>query len=60
MCDQPLLVLYAADLDQVGEQLRDSGVRVWNEREDADSRSLHFADLYGNGIIAAQLTGPTA
>ncbi|MGW4897819.1 VOC family protein [Kitasatospora sp. NPDC004240] len=57
---QPLLVLYTADLDQVGKQLRDHGVRVWDEREDPDSRSLHFADLYGNVIIAAQLTGPSA
>lgn len=57
---QPLLVLYTADLDQVSKQLRDYGVRVWNEREDPDSRSLHFADLYGNVIIAAQLTGPSA
>jgi len=57
---QPLLVLYTADLDQVSKQLRDHGVRIWNEREDTDSQSLHFADLYGNVIIAAQLTGPSA
>lgn len=53
---QPLLVLYTTDLDQVREGLGDHGVRVWNERVDADSRSLHFADLYGNVIIAAQLS----
>ncbi|MEU6264641.1 VOC family protein [Saccharopolyspora shandongensis] len=52
---QPLLVLYTADLDAVREHLRGHGVRVWAEREDADSRSLHLADLYGNVIIVAQL-----
>jgi predicted enzyme related to lactoylglutathione lyase len=57
---QPLLVLYTADLDSVSEQLREHGVRVWNEREDADSRSLHFADLYGNVIVVVQLLGPSA
>lgn len=57
---QPLLVLYTADLDQVCSQLRDHGVRVWSEQEDNESRSLHFAGLYGNVIIAAQLTGPPA
>lgn len=58
--DQPLLVLYADDLDRVGGRLRDHGVRVWNEREDAGSRSLHFADLYGNVIVVAQLHDPAA
>lgn len=53
--DQPLLVLYTGDLDAVSVRLREHGVRVWAERDDADSRSLHFADLYGNVIIAAQL-----
>ncbi|MCX4390092.1 VOC family protein [Micromonospora peucetia] len=52
---QPLLVLYTEDLDAVREHLCRHGVRVWNEREDADSRSLHLADLYGNVIIVAQL-----
>ncbi|MBA9002165.1 VOC family protein [Thermomonospora cellulosilytica] len=52
---QPLLVLYTADLDAVRERLRAHDVRVWNEREDADSRSLHLADLYGNVIVVAQL-----
>ncbi|MEU6408599.1 VOC family protein [Microbispora sp. NPDC046933] len=52
---QPLLVLYTADLDVVAKRLREHGVRVWDEREDPDSRSLHFADLYGNVIVVAQL-----
>ncbi|WP_079125146.1 VOC family protein [Streptomyces lushanensis] len=56
--DQPLLVLYTADLDAVREHLREHGVRTWNEREDEDSRSLHLADLYGNVIIVAQLSEP--
>jgi catechol 2,3-dioxygenase-like lactoylglutathione lyase family enzyme len=55
---QPLLVLYTDDMDEVGVRLREHGVRVWAEREDADSRSLHFADLYGNVIVVAQLRGP--
>ncbi|MDO0938985.1 VOC family protein [Streptomyces sp. DG2A-72] len=55
---QPLLVLYTADLDTVREHLLGHGVRVWNEREDADSRSLHLADLYGNVIIVAQVRDP--
>ncbi|WP_329012115.1 VOC family protein [Streptomyces sp. NBC_00690] len=57
---QPLLVLYTADLDHVSRRLREHGTRVWSEQEDDDSRSLHFADLYGNVIIAVQLTGPSA
>lgn len=52
---QPLLVLYTDDVQQIGNHLRAHGVRVWDEREDADSRSLHFEDLYGNVMVAAQL-----
>jgi catechol 2,3-dioxygenase-like lactoylglutathione lyase family enzyme len=55
---QPLLVLHTADLDRVAARLREHGVRVWAEREDADSRSLHFADLYGNVIVVARLHAP--
>ncbi|MUL41654.1 hypothetical protein FZ103_10800 [Streptomonospora sp. PA3] len=55
--DQPLLVLYTDDLDRVRARLAANGVRVWAEREDADHRSLHFADLYGNVLIAAELRG---
>lgn len=53
---EPLLVLYTDDLDALGERLRANGVEVWAEREDPDSRSLHFRDLYGNVLIAVQLT----
>ncbi|MEU6430057.1 VOC family protein [Microbispora sp. NPDC046973] len=52
---QPLLVLYTPDLDVVAKRLREHGVRVWDEREDPGSRSLHFADLYGNVIVVAHL-----
>ncbi|RNL70885.1 VOC family protein [Streptomyces sp. I6] len=52
---QPLLVLYTTDLDAVRAHLRGHGVRVWGEREDTDSRSLHLADLYGNVIVVAQV-----
>ncbi|GAA3119805.1 VOC family protein [Streptosporangium carneum] len=55
---QPLLVLYTDDLDRVGERLREHGVRVWNEQQDAASRSLHFADLYGNTLVAAEVRVP--
>ncbi|WP_159943508.1 MULTISPECIES: VOC family protein [unclassified Nocardiopsis] len=54
---QPLLVLYTDDLDAVRAHLRGHDVRVWNEREDVDSRSLHLADLYGNVIVVAQVRG---
>jgi catechol 2,3-dioxygenase-like lactoylglutathione lyase family enzyme len=56
--DQPLLVLYTADLDSVRKHLRGHGVRVWNERQEAENRSLHFADLYGNVIVVVQLHWP--
>ncbi|WP_106403803.1 VOC family protein [Actinocorallia populi] len=52
---QPLLVLYTDDLAAVRSRLTDHGVRTWAETQDADSASLHFADLYGNVIVAAQL-----
>ncbi|MCP3818459.1 VOC family protein [Streptomyces sp. A3M-1-3] len=52
---QPLLVLYTNDLEPVSKHLREHGVRVWNERKDTGSWSLHFADLYGNVIVVAQL-----
>ncbi|MBM0238003.1 VOC family protein [Micromonospora sp. ATA32] len=52
---QPLLVLYTEDLDPVSKHLRERGVRVWAEAEDASSRSLHLADLYGNVIVVAEL-----
>lgn len=53
---QPLFVLYTHDLDAVRRQLEQHGVRIWAERSDPGSRSLHFADLYGNAIVAAQLS----
>ncbi|WP_165985488.1 VOC family protein [Streptomyces sp. YIM 98790] len=55
--DQPLLVLYTDDLDAVARRLKAHEVPVWNERQDPDSRSLHFADPLGNTLIAAGLTG---
>ncbi|MEU9160911.1 VOC family protein [Streptomyces sp. NPDC048424] len=54
---RPLLVLYTDDVDRTGTHLRAHGVRVWNERVGDAGRSLHFADLYGNVIVAAQLPG---
>ncbi|MFH0243678.1 VOC family protein [Streptomyces sp. HK10] len=54
---QPLLVLYTDDLDAVTARLRGHGVRMWDLREDADGGSLHFADLYGNVIVAARTHG---
>ncbi|NEE00060.1 VOC family protein [Phytoactinopolyspora halotolerans] len=53
--DQPLLVLYTDDLDTVRSTLMTHDVEIWADQEDAHSRSLHFRDLYGNVIIAAQL-----
>ncbi len=54
----PLLVLYTADVRRTGRHLRGHGVRVWDEREEASGRSLHFADPDGNVIVAAQLPAP--
>jgi hypothetical protein len=39
----------------VRKRLLTNGVEVWAERDDPDSRSLHFRDVAGNAIIAAQL-----
>ncbi|GAA5051652.1 catechol 2,3-dioxygenase-like lactoylglutathione lyase family enzyme [Thermocatellispora tengchongensis] len=52
---QPLLVLYTGDLAAVRERLAEAGVEMWAEQRDAGGASLHFRDLYGNVIIAAQL-----
>ncbi|GAA3119490.1 VOC family protein [Planomonospora alba] len=52
---QPLLVLYTADLAAVRERLAAAGVETWADRHDSDGSSLHFRDLYGNVIIAAQV-----
>ncbi|GAA1926314.1 hypothetical protein GCM10009716_38090 [Streptomyces sodiiphilus] len=54
---QPLLVLYTSDAAAVGARLRERGVRVWAEQEGSAGRSLHFADLYGNVLVAAELPG---
>ncbi|MFE1320541.1 VOC family protein [Kitasatospora phosalacinea] len=58
--DQPLLVLYTADLDAVHSHLLSHGVRVWNEREDAGGGSLHLADPHGNVLVVARPTVPAA
>ncbi|MFD0885784.1 VOC family protein [Streptosporangium algeriense] len=52
---RPSLVLYTADLGRLARRLDEYGVRVWNEREDAASRSLHLADPDGNTLIVAEL-----
>jgi predicted enzyme related to lactoylglutathione lyase len=57
---QPLLVLYTDDIDHAADRLRDHGVPVWAERTEADSRSLHFRDVAGNVMVAAQLTSRAA
>ncbi|WP_101254576.1 VOC family protein [Streptomyces barkulensis] len=54
---QPLLVLHTDDLGAVADRLREHGVRMWDLREGADGGSLHFADLYGNVIVAARTHG---
>ncbi|MEE1942697.1 VOC family protein [Streptomyces sp. TRM 70361] len=57
---QPLLVLYTGDLAAVAGRLREHGIRIRDEREDADSSSLHFADLYGNVLVAVELRVPAS
>ncbi|MFC3981780.1 VOC family protein [Streptosporangium jomthongense] len=54
---RPSLVLYTTDLGRLSRRLGEYGVRVWNEREDAESRSLHLADPDGNTLIVAELKG---
>jgi catechol 2,3-dioxygenase-like lactoylglutathione lyase family enzyme len=51
---QPLLVLYADDLDAVARRLSEHGVEVWAQRDDDTGRSLHFRDVAGNVLIAAE------
>ncbi|GAA1409110.1 hypothetical protein GCM10009639_59420 [Kitasatospora putterlickiae] len=51
----PLLVLYTDDLDRVAARLTELGVATRPGVPDGGSgRSLHFRDLYGNELIAAQ------
>jgi hypothetical protein len=51
------MVLYTDDLDAVHARLAAAGVEVWARRDDDESRSLHFRDVAGNAVIAAQLAG---
>lgn len=54
--EQPLLVLYTADLDEAAARLRIQDVEVWAQRDDPGSRSLHLRDVAGNVLIAVELT----
>jgi catechol 2,3-dioxygenase-like lactoylglutathione lyase family enzyme len=54
--NQPFLVLYTDNLDDVRQRLAAQDVEVWAERADDSSRSLHFRDLAGNVIVAAELS----
>lgn len=54
--NQPFLVLYTDNLDDVRQRLAAHDVEVWAERADDSSRSLHFRDLAGNVIVAAELS----
>lgn len=49
--DRPLLVLYADDLGTVREALAAHGVETWADTDE----SLHFRDVAGNVIIAAEV-----
>jgi catechol 2,3-dioxygenase-like lactoylglutathione lyase family enzyme len=53
--NQPLLVLYTDDLDGVRRQLAAHDVEIWAQRTDDGGRSLHFRDLAGNVVVAAEL-----
>lgn len=53
--EQPLLVLYTADLDAVASRLHAHDVEVWAQRDDPESRSLHLRDVVGNALVAVQL-----
>jgi hypothetical protein len=53
--NQPLLVLSTDDLDGVQRQLAAHDVEIWAQRTDDGGRSLHFRDLAGNVVVAAEL-----
>jgi catechol 2,3-dioxygenase-like lactoylglutathione lyase family enzyme len=53
--NQPLLVLYTDDLDGVQGQLAAHDVEIWAQRTDDGGRSLHFRDVAGNVVVAAEL-----
>lgn len=54
--NQPLLVLYTDDLDDARRQLAAHDIGVWAEHADDGGRSLHFRDVAGNVVVAAELT----
>jgi catechol 2,3-dioxygenase-like lactoylglutathione lyase family enzyme len=59
--EQPDLVLYTDDLDATRARLVAARVEVWAERDDHAGRSLHFRDVAGTVIVAAELpAGPVA
>ena len=49
-------MLYTDDPDAVRRRLAEDDVDVWAERADDTGRSLHFRDVAGNVIVAAELT----
>jgi catechol 2,3-dioxygenase-like lactoylglutathione lyase family enzyme len=53
--EEPLLVLYADDLAAVLAVLRDHDVEHWAVRDAGPGRSVHFEDVVGNVIVAAEL-----
>jgi hypothetical protein len=53
--EQPSLVLYTDDLDATRRRLAAGGVEIWAERDGAAGRSLHFRDVAGTIIVAAEL-----
>jgi predicted enzyme related to lactoylglutathione lyase/ketosteroid isomerase-like protein len=55
--DQPHIVLCTSDLDRTRQGLAAHGVEVWAERDDDTGRSLHFLDVAGNVIVAAEIAG---
>ncbi len=54
------LVLYTKDMAAARDRLARRGIQVRAESQDPTSRSFHFRDLYGNILIAAQLTDQPA
>jgi catechol 2,3-dioxygenase-like lactoylglutathione lyase family enzyme len=48
--EQPPLVLYTDDIDEVAPHLHAHDVEVWAQRDDPGSRSLHLRDVVGNTL----------
>lgn len=52
--DEPLLVLYADDLDAVLDRLQDEEIEHWGLRDEGPARSVHLEDDAGNVLVVVE------